>query len=540
MPILMTPPQQIAAAEHLGDRIAELSAHIEVASARLLDLIREFDDLEGWAHAGAKSCAEWLAWRVGLELHTARERVRTARALAGLPKLRQAFAHGELSYAKVRAITRVATAETEDRLLAFGKAGTVQHVERLVRGWRYVDRAAEQADIVARRRHRTLQVYQDADGMVVVRGLLPPEVGAVVIQALNAARDRLYATARVNDPEGDPPLHGQQQADALGLIAEAALNHDLDPGASGDRYQVVLHVDAQVLADPEQPGQSVLENGERVPAGTSRRLACDANRVVMRHDAEGGTVEVCARTRTIPPALRRALEHRDRGCRFPGCGLRFTQGHHIKHWAEGGPTKLSNLLLLCRRHHRSVHEDGFHVTRLKTGELEFKRPNGWVLAEVPATPVADGEPTLRAQNAGVDLNGPHADAAVGRRAPQCRLCDRRHAPARDRLASLGARRPRVTHWRVSPRGRPQVPHPPCRIARGASRGAIPSCRHCGRNPVSARAGPPQGATSPCRALGRIRDFRPCAAWHAPCLWPRPCERRSWAWTSAAARSPAGW
>ena len=400
-----TPSQEIAEADRLGDQIAELSAHIEVASARLLDFIREFDDLEGWAHAGAKTCAEWLAWRVGLELHTARERVRTARALGGLPKLREAFAHGEVSYAKVRAITRVATPETEDRLLAFGKAGTAQHVERLVRGWRYVDRAAEQADVVARRRHRTLQVYQDADGMVVVRGLLPPEVGAVLIEALNAARDRLYATARVNAPEGDPPLHGQQQADALGMIAEAALKHDLDPGPSGDRYQVVLHVDAPVLADPDQPGQSVLEDGQRVPAGTSRRLACDANRVVMTHDAEGRPLEVSARTRTIPPALRRALEHRDRGCRFPGCGLRFTQGHHIKHWAEGGPTKLSNLVLLCRRHHRPVHEDGFQVTRLKNGETEFRRPNGRVIPEVPAMPAADGEPTLRAQNAGVDVNG---------------------------------------------------------------------------------------------------------------------------------------
>jgi 5-methylcytosine-specific restriction endonuclease McrA len=222
--------------------------------------------------------------------------------------------------------------------------------------------------------------------MVVIRGRLTPEVGAVLRQALDAARDRMYAKARVNDPEGDPPSHAQQQADALGMIAEAALHHDLDPGASGRRYQVVVHVDAPVLADPDQPGQSALEDGQHVPAGTCQRLACDASRVVMRHDADGRITEVGARTRTIPPSLRRALQHRDQGCRFPGCGSRYTQGHHIRHWAEGGPTKLSNLVLLCRRHHRSVHEEGFQVTRLADGELEFRRPDGGLFHEAPPLP----------------------------------------------------------------------------------------------------------------------------------------------------------
>jgi Domain of unknown function (DUF222) len=130
----------------------------------------------------------------------------------------------------------------------------------------------------------------------------------------------------------DGPNIGQQQADALVLLAETAL-HKLDPGAPGERYQVVVHVDAAVLADPDQPGQSVLEGGAHVSAGTSQRLACDASRVVMRHDANGQVTEIGARTRTIPPALRRALHHRDRGCRFPGCGLSVGQGHHITHWA---------------------------------------------------------------------------------------------------------------------------------------------------------------------------------------------------------------
>jgi hypothetical protein len=106
----------------------------------------------------------------------------------------------------------------------------------------------------------------------------------------------------------------------------------------------------------------------------------------MRHDGNGHVVEVGARTRTIPPALRRALEHRDRGCRFPGCRSRFTQGHHIRHWANGGPTTLSNLASLCRRHHRCVHEDGFRVERRASGQPEFRRPDGRVLPKAPGLP----------------------------------------------------------------------------------------------------------------------------------------------------------
>src|SRR2546428_10058253 len=156
MLVQTTPDPEIEELERLGNEIAELFAHLEAANARLLDLIREFDARNGWAVQGARSCAHWLAWRLGIELHAARERVRTASALGSLPKLRHALAHGELSYAKVRALTRVATPETEDRLLAFGRVGTAAHVERLVRGRRYVDRAAQRPGLAARPRDRTL------------------------------------------------------------------------------------------------------------------------------------------------------------------------------------------------------------------------------------------------------------------------------------------------------------------------------------------------------------------------------------------------
>src|SRR5262245_41622917 len=127
------------------------------------------------------------------------------------------------------------------------------------------------------------------------------------------------------------------------------------------------------MADPGQPGQSVLEDGGSVSAETSRRLACDATRVVMRHSG-GALLDVGRRTRAIPPTLRRALQPRDRGCRFPGCGVRHAQGHHLRHWANGGPTRLANLTLLCRFHHRAVHEEGYQVERDAEGTLLFRTP----------------------------------------------------------------------------------------------------------------------------------------------------------------------
>jgi uncharacterized protein DUF222/HNH endonuclease len=416
LPTVVPTHHRAAELDRLGDEIAELSAHLDAATAHLLDLIRAFDTRGGW-NTGFRSCAAWLSWRVGLDLGAARERVRVARALGRLPLFAEALGRGELSYAKVRALTRVATPETEARLLTVGRAGTAAHVERIVRGWRCVDRRAEARETKRRHATRALHVYHDEDGMVVLKGRLEPEVGALIIQALAAARESLYQRARerakasagFGDVSAETPPVSQQQADALALLAETALHHGLDPGTSGERFQVVVHVDAQVLADPEQPGQSVLEGGTHVSSETSQRLACDASRVVMRHDGEGRLLEVGARTRTIPPALRRALHHRDQGCRFPGCGIRFTQGHHLRHWAHGGPTTLSNLALLCRQHHRAVHEEGYQVARLSDGALQFRRPDGRPLPEVPASAKVPADP-IKALRACHDSQGIRIDA----------------------------------------------------------------------------------------------------------------------------------
>jgi hypothetical protein len=197
--------------ERLGDEIALLSAHIEAATGRLLDLIREFDARGEWGN-GFRSCAHWLSWRVGLDLGAARERIPVARALGGLPMLAGALSRGELSYAKVRALTRVAPAETEARRVKVGRAGTASHVERIVRGWRRVDRHAEAHESARQHARRGLHVYHDEDGTVVLRGRLTSEVGALLVKALAAAGETVYqrrlkekAVPRSADRATDPP-----------------------------------------------------------------------------------------------------------------------------------------------------------------------------------------------------------------------------------------------------------------------------------------------------------------------------------------------
>jgi len=403
---IVAPAQSAAQLDRLGNEIAELAAHVEAATARLLDLLREFDARGGWNN-GFRSCAEWLTWRVGLNPGAAREKVRVARALGTLPKLAAALARGELSYAKVRALTRIATPETEDRLLGVGRGGTAAHVESIVRAWRRVDRQAEAREAARQHASRELSVYHDGSGMVAVRGRLTPEVGALLVKALAAAEEALYqrtrreetASAAPADPD-ERPSRPQRRADALALLAETALHQGIDPGTAAERYQVVVHVDAPVLANADEPGESTLEDAGRVSAETSQRLACDASRVVMQHDEDGRVVEIGAKTRTIPPSLRRALQHRDRHCRFPGCEVKIAEGHHVQHWAHGGPTTLSNLALLCRRHHRAVHEGGYRMNRAASGELKFHRPDGSWLPHVPPPPAMPADPVaaLRARH----------------------------------------------------------------------------------------------------------------------------------------------
>ena len=365
----------------LGERIADLAARINIATYEMLTLVADFDRREGWADNFA-SCAEWLAWRTGRTVAAARENVRVAHALADLPLTAEAMKSGQLSYTKVRTMTRVATAETEATLLEYAHSTSAARLEQLARGWKTLSRDGELTAEEARHRTRAFSVAIDADGMYVVRGRLEPEVGAMLMRAIEAASDALY---RGEDAEGRP-RNRQRRADAAGLVAERALAAGFGGGSGSraERYQVVVHTEAATLAERGETGRSELD-GVRVCAETSRRMACDAARVAMCH-TDGEVVSVGRRTRTIPPHIRRALEERDRGCRYPGCSSRFTEAHHVKHWADGGETSLANTILLCRRHHRLVHEGKTRMALDRDGKAAFFTRAGPAIGSAPPLP----------------------------------------------------------------------------------------------------------------------------------------------------------
>ena len=398
------------------DRVAVLYGEITAATRAFLRALAESDRHRDWAEEGFGSCAEWLAWRIGVTRNTANEKVRAARALERLPLTSRAMARGELSFSKVRALTRVATPDNEAELLELARAGSAAHLERVVRGWRTLGRHDEAKRERLRHRLRSFSVFPGDDGMYVVRGRLTPEVGALFMRAVEAASDALFrrdsdGAREIDASEIDAvdarPEPRQLRADAVGLLAERALAAGFGgsdesgrpaplSGSRAERYQVMLHVDRATLTEDGEPGLSELGDGTRVAAETARRISCDAARVEIVQDADGSVLDVGRRTRTLPPSLRRALEARDRGCRFPGCTSRFTDGHHIVHWADGGETSLANTLLLCHRHHRRVHEGGWKVASDPDGtSVVFFTPAGKALPDAPPPPELPPDPAQR-------------------------------------------------------------------------------------------------------------------------------------------------
>ncbi len=365
---------ETAPTEWIEREIGELAAHIAAATCRWLELIAELDRRGGHEAWGFHSCGAWVAWRCSIDPRSAREHVRVARALEDLPLVRERFSHGELSYSKVRALTRIATPEIEAELVEMARFATAAQLDRLVRGYR---RAVSLESAEVAHRDRFLACEWDEDGSLCIRGRLAPEDGALILKAIGVGRDaigeREASPKRVND------------ADALMEIAEGALAGNALPRPAGERRQVIVHADADALAGAEDAAGCRIDDGPAICAETARRLACDASVVSILHGKKG-VLDIGRKARAIPASIRRALDSRSEGyCQFPGCqNRRWVDAHHIVHWARGGQTKIDNLVLLCSHHHRLVHEGGFGVARAADGSLVFRRLDGKPVPAVPS------------------------------------------------------------------------------------------------------------------------------------------------------------
>jgi hypothetical protein len=372
----------------LADEIARMAAQLDAATHRLLGCIRRFDDSGEWDRQGLVSCAHWLSWRIGLDLGTAREKVRVARALGALPRIDDALRRGVLSYAKVRAVTRVATPDNEERLLEIALGTTGGQLERVCRRFR---RALAIVDGERADERRFVRDEVLPSGLVRITAVLQPDEAALVMKAIEMARLQAAPPPPDSSAETPPPPTAPvlPAADALTKVAKSFLAHGESGGSGGDRYQIVVHLDHDPLA-PDGALAATLDDGTPISAETFRRIACDAGLVPMLHGARGDAIDAGRRTRTIPPSLRRALWARDGGCQFPGCTNRlYVHAHHVHHWAHGGLTTADNLVLLCSAHHRLVHEGGFQVSRASDA-AEFRDPCGRLLDACPTpAPASD-------------------------------------------------------------------------------------------------------------------------------------------------------
>jgi hypothetical protein len=377
--------------EALAQEIATLSAHLDAATHRLLECIRVFDEGGGWHEHGAITCAHWLSWRVGWDPGTAREHVRVARALGKLPAIDGALRTGSLSYAKVRALTRVATPGNEALLLDMALLATGAQLERLCRGFRTV----VEGERTPMPEERSVRRRQLSGGKVKLELVLEADEADMVLRAVDRAREVhaeqaapapcAHAAPAAQSPGEAVDLPAEtrwpSRADGVVKLAESFLADNTVSGTGGERFQVIVHLDQEVLG-PDGAMGGTLEDGTRVPAETLRRVACDCSLVAVHHD--GQALNIGRRARSITPAIRRALMLRDQGCAFPGCThTRFLHTHHVAHWLHGGETSVQNCVLLCRFHHHRVHEGGWRVTAVTDGAFVFHSPAGNLLEAVP-------------------------------------------------------------------------------------------------------------------------------------------------------------
>jgi hypothetical protein len=416
--------------ESLGERIAEQAAHLDAALHRLLTDLRTFDRGGGWHAQGARSCAHWLSWRVGWGLGTAREHLRVADRLADLPLLDDALRRGEVSYSKIRAITRVATLENEAALLEIARHSSGHQLETVCRKYRAVLLHDATPDPEGDRQRRWVARRDTADGMVRIEAVLHPEEAALVWAALDhraqqQCREAHRVSAETSSSAPDARDGGAlarparsrapfDRADALVQIAQGYLRGDRPdrspielvvsvPAETLRRRLAIAPAMATEVADPCDV--ACLADGTCVSAEAARRLSCDCGVVEIVEGEHGAPLSVGRKRRTIPGSMKRALLQRDRTCRFPGCGNRlYLEAHHIVHWADGGDTSLRNMVACCSFHHRFVHEYGCSIELHADGPRFLDRRGRRILdAPPPSRPPDLGWEAIAARHAELQI-----------------------------------------------------------------------------------------------------------------------------------------
>jgi hypothetical protein len=331
--------------ERLEARICELAGHLTAATCKFLLLVADFDERKGWLAWEMPSCAAWLSWKCQIAPGTAREQVRVARCLVDNRLIRQEFAAGRLSYAKVRALTRIVTPETEADLVEMATPMTAGQLERFA----HAHRRVSETDRGRPRPARKLTWGPAGDLDYQFRAILPAEA------ATDPEPDDVSAETPVRQPQAAKPVPPDMP-----------------------------------FWHPAHEDRCHLDDGPAITPGTLALIGCSATISTMFHDLSGAIIDVGHRTRKVPPALRRALRERDRGrCQYPGCDSRRTDAHHIRYWANGGRTNLANLISLCGRHHHLVHDKGHIITATGTGSA-FYTKDGMLIPGCPQLPQGPG------------------------------------------------------------------------------------------------------------------------------------------------------
>lgn len=382
----------------LGDRLVHRRHLLDRGEARWLELLAEFDHAHLWEADGQPSCVHWLMFRLGLSRGTAFKKVRIAHELTHRPCVAQAFAHAEISYSAVRAITRLDDPDPEvDRaLVELAKAGTVKDLEAATRRYQLC-LEQERAGTPRAAARRGIRVRRGYDGYSTAEITLEDTELDELLTAIRAATDHaagpdqsprgdsdkaLNESPREDSPPPDCRRGWQKAADALMDLVRTGLAHFGGGHLAGaDRYMVhILH--------HSDTGQSALADGTPLAAAVAERLACDASTVTHHLGPDDEPLALGRKTRLWNTAQHRAITVRDHcTCRFPGCTNRITDIHHLHHWTKGGLTDVGNGLLLCRYHHTLTHH-GYVATGDANRCVTFRRPDGSVLGV--STPCRNG------------------------------------------------------------------------------------------------------------------------------------------------------